>query len=100
MHLPVPLHHGIRGLLVVCLPCYFGCFGPKSKFCFQQPPAGFDAADFYSNLLLSENMEILCETEKRLKEAGVNLEDLHVEPAPGQFEFNYQPAWGILGALK
>ena len=42
-------------------------------------------------------MEILCETEKRLKEAGVNLEDLHVEPAPGQFEINYQPAWGILG---
>ena len=45
-------------------------------------------------------MEILCETEKRLKEAGVNLEDLHVEPAPGQFEFNYQPAWGILGSVK
>ena len=44
-------------------------------------------------------MEILCETEKRLKEGGVNLEDLHVEPAPGQFEINYQPAWGILGRL-
>ena len=45
-------------------------------------------------------MEILCETEKRLKEGGVNLEDLHVEPAPGQFEFNYQPAWGILGIIN
>ena len=63
----------------------------------QAPPVGFEAEDFYSNLLLSENMEILCETEKRLKEAGVNLEDLHVEPAPGQFEINYQPAWGIFG---
>ena len=45
-------------------------------------------------------MEILCETEKRLKEAGVNLEDLHVEPAPGQFEINYHPAWGILGKFQ
>ena len=44
-------------------------------------------------------MEILCETENRLKEGGVNLEDLHVEPAPGQFEINYQPAWGILGRI-
>ena len=67
---------------------------------FQDPPAGFEGSDFYSNLLLSENMDIICETEKRLKEAGVNLEDLHVEPAPGQFEFNYQPAWGILGSIK
>ncbi len=40
---------------------------------------------------------MLCETEQRLKVAGVNLEDLHVEPAPGQFEINFEPAWGILG---
>ncbi len=40
---------------------------------------------------------MLCETEQRLKIAGVNIEDMHVEPAPGQFEINFQPAWGILG---
>ncbi len=65
----------------------------------QAPPEGFEGEDFYSNLLLSENYKVLCETEQRLKVAGVNIEDMHVEPAPGQFEINFQPAWGILGEL-
>jgi len=54
-------------------------------------------ADFYTNLLLSRNMEFLGAAEKQLAQAHINLEDLHVEPASGQFELNYQPTWGILG---
>jgi len=57
----------------------------------------FPGEDFYSTLLISEHMELFARTEKRLKEGGVNLEDVHVEPSPGQFEINYQPVWGILG---
>eukprot|EP00088_Acartia_fossae_P038788 TRINITY_DN40257_c0_g1_i1.p1 TRINITY_DN40257_c0_g1~~TRINITY_DN40257_c0_g1_i1.p1 ORF type:complete len:445 (-),score=51.26 TRINITY_DN40257_c0_g1_i1:263-1597(-) len=58
----------------------------------------YEGADFYSNLTLSERMDLLCGLETDLRRAGVNINDIHVEPACGQFEINYEPTWGILGA--
>ena len=32
-----------------------------------------------------------------LEAARINLNDLHIEPAQGQFEVNYSPVWGLQG---
>ena len=57
----------------------------------------YNGADFYSNLTLSDNGELLMGLEQALHKAGVNINDIHVEPAHGQFEINFEPAWGIQG---
>ena len=58
----------------------------------------YSGFDFYSNLTLSGHMEFFSRLEKGLSKAGININDIHTEPAQGQFEINYEPPWGILGA--
>lgn len=58
----------------------------------------YSGADFYSTLTLSKHTDFFCQLEQSLHEAGINVNDIHVEPAHGQFEINYEPTWGILGA--
>ena len=43
-------------------------------------------------------MSFMTSLEQGLHRAGININDIHVEPAQGQFEINYEPTWGILGA--
>ena len=52
---------------------------------------------YLSNLQLSQHAEFLCDLEKSLQAARINITDLHVEAAQGQFEVNYEPVWGLQG---
>ena len=45
-----------------------------------------------------DHMSFMTSLEQGLHRAGININDIHVEPAQGQFEINYEPTWGILGA--
>jgi glutamine synthetase len=47
---------------------------------------------------MAQHANFLCGLDKQLEAARINLNDLHLEPAQGQFEVNYMPVWGIQGA--
>jgi glutamine synthetase len=57
----------------------------------------FTGKDFFSNLCMTQHSDFLCGLDKVLQEARISLNDLHVEPAQGQFEVNYEPVWGLQG---
>ena len=58
----------------------------------------FPGIDMFTNVLLAENDELLCFMADQLSTAGVDVEALHTEYAPGQLEFATGPKFGIESA--
>ena len=57
----------------------------------------YKGVDLFSTITMSEHMDFFAALEQGLFKAGIPINDIHPEAAPGQFEINYEPTWGILG---
>lgn len=58
----------------------------------------FDGQDYFCNTSMREFEPFLFEVDKTFYKMGVDLECLHLEHAPGQFEAVMKPAFGIKAA--
>jgi len=58
----------------------------------------FQGVDIYSNLVLSEHEELVCTMSEQLCAAGVDVESMHAENAPGLLELVTAPKFGIKSA--
>lgn len=58
----------------------------------------FEGQDYCCNYTMSEFESFFCELDSNLTATGLNIECLHSEHAPGQFEGVIIPAYGIKGA--
>jgi len=58
----------------------------------------FQGVDIYSNFVLSEHEELVCSMGEQLSTAGVDVESMHTENAPGLLELATAPKFGIESA--
>ena len=58
----------------------------------------FDGKDYFCNNSMKDFEPFLFEVDKTFLKLGVDIECLHLEHAPGQFETVMKPAFGIKGA--